>query len=118
MKGLAISTDNKAQFKDFGDPIYKSAGAEVGGLIEIVHPKYLPEEFCMVVNEEGLLQKLPLNLLGSVLYGTLEHGHPIVGNIVIFREGFINEEYDFVDMTESDQCVLESLVDSIKNFII
>lgn len=59
MKGLAINTENLMRFKDFKEPALESLQKEVGGCIEVVHPKYLPQGFCMVVNDEGLLMGLP-----------------------------------------------------------
>ena len=88
MKGLVITTENKMQVREFGEPAYETIGKAVGGWIEVVHPKGLPDPFCMVVNEEGLLHGLPINLFGCILYDTVRHGNPIVGNIVILKEGF------------------------------
>lgn len=51
MKGLAINTENLMRFKDFKEPALESLQKEVGGCIEVVHPKYLPQGFCMVVND-------------------------------------------------------------------
>ena len=79
MKGLVITTENKMQVREFGEPAYENIGKAVGGWIEVVHPKGLPDPFCMVVNEEGLLHGLPLNLFGCILYDTVRHGNPIVG---------------------------------------
>lgn len=53
MKGLVFDTENRMQFKDFGEPLLDSLQKEVGGYIEVVHPKYLPEGLCMVVDDEG-----------------------------------------------------------------
>ena len=52
MKGLVITTENKMQVREFGEPAYETIGKAVGGWIEVVHPKGLPGPFCMVVNEE------------------------------------------------------------------
>ena len=46
----------------------------VGGYIEIIR---LPHRECLVVNEEGNLQGLPLNAMVSTAYG-----HHIVGDVV------------------------------------
>lgn len=59
MKGLVFDTENRMQFKDFGEPLLDSLQKEVGGYIEVVHPKYLPEGLCMVVDDEGRLKGLP-----------------------------------------------------------
>lgn len=103
MKGLVITTENKMRVTEFCEPAYKSVGNAVGGWIEIVHPKQLPVPYCMIVNEEGLLLGLPLNLFGSILYGTARHGNPIVGDIVILKEGFTaTGERDLVGLDEDD----------------
>ena len=88
MKGLVITTENKMQVREFDEPAYETIGKTVGGWIEVVHPKLLPAPYCMIVNEEGLLLGLPLNLFGCILYDTVRHGNPIVGDIVILKEGF------------------------------
>lgn len=65
MKGLVITTENKMQVKEFGEPAYETIGKAVGGWIEVVHPKGLPDPFCMVVNEEGLLHGLRSTCLAA-----------------------------------------------------
>lgn len=118
MKGLAINTENLMRFKTFSEPLLDSLQKEVGGCIEVVHPKYLPKGFCMVVNDAGLLMELPLNRFCSVLYGTPEHGRPIVGNGVILKEGFVDGERDFVEMSDDDQLTLIVLITSLGNVTI
>ena len=103
MKGLVFDTENRMQFKNFGEPLLDSLQKEVGGYIEVVHPKYLPEGLCMVVDDEGLLKGSPVNNIASILYGTPEHGQPIAGNAVILGEGFVDGERDFVSLTEDDK---------------
>lgn len=56
----------------------------------------------MVVNEEGLLRNLPLNVFGSILYGFHIHGNPIVGDIVFMKEDYTIDGLDFVELTDSD----------------
>lgn len=103
MKGLVINTENKMQVREFDEPAYESIGKAAGGWIEVVHPKGLPDPFCMVVNEEGLLQNLPWNLFGSFLYGTIYHGNPIVGDIVLLKEGYTDAgERDLIGLDEED----------------
>lgn len=106
MKGLIITTYKKIRIEDFKEPAYKSIGKAVGGYIEIVHPARLKKPYCMVVNEEGLLHRFPVNVIGCVLYGTANHGCPIVGDIVILKEGFVNGERDFVGMTDEELAVM------------
>ena len=110
MKGLVITTENKMQVREFGEPAYET--------IEVVHPKGLPDPFCMVVNEEGLLHGLPLNLFGCILYDTVRHGNPIVGNIVILKEGFTTPgERDFIGLDEDDVKFLGAMAVSLSGGI-
>lgn len=103
MKGLVINTDSLMHTEEYAAPLYETIGKTVGGWIEVVHPKGLPAPFCMVVNEEGLLRGLPLNLFGCILYGTARHGNPIVGDIVLLKEGFTTPgERDFIGLDEDD----------------
>ena len=62
----------------------------------------LERPYCMMVNEEGLLLNLPLNPLGSILYGTPQHGQLIVGDVIFLREGYHGGEPDVVGMTEDE----------------
>ena len=74
----------------------------VGGYIEVVHPIGLDRPYCMVVNEEGRLIGLEKNVIGSLVYGMLIHGEPIVGNIAILKDGWRNGERDIVGLDEDD----------------
>lgn len=110
MKGLVFDTENRMQLKDFSEPLLDSLQKEVGGYIEVVHPKYLPEGLCMVVDDEGRLKGSAINNIASALYGTPEHGQPIAGNAVILREGFVAGERDFASLTEDDETGLMLLL--------
>ena len=114
-KGLVFTTDEKMCVKEFGEPLYKTVGEAVGGHIEIVHPKGLEEPYCMVVNEEGLLMDLPLNAIGSVWYRTWEHGHPIVGDIVVMKEGFENGDRDLLGLTDEEILEIMSIASEISD---
>ena len=98
MKGIVVTTDNQVFTQEFKEPAYRSIGKIVGGYIEVVRPVFLPSPYVMIVNEEGLLKGLPRNEFGCFLYGSVYHKSPIVGDIVIMKEGFVDGEIDFVDM--------------------
>ena len=102
MNGIVITTDNRLTVRDFDAPLYKSVGAAVGGWIEIVHPFGLKNPFVMVVNEEGLIKGLPENTVGCLLYGSHLHGSPIVGNIVIMKEGWTEEGKDLLGLSDDE----------------
>lgn len=114
MKGLVITTDNLMRTEEYTAPLHESIGKTVGGWIEVVHPKLLPAPYYMIVNEEGLLLGLPLNLFGCILYDTVRHGNPIVGNIVILKEGFTTPgERDFIGLDEDDVKFLGAMAVSL-----
>lgn len=67
MRGVVVTTNNELYVKEFTPPLYQSIGEVVGGWIEIVRPRGLKHRLVMVVNDEGLLRNLPLNVFGSIL---------------------------------------------------
>lgn len=115
MKGIVITTKDEMRVQEFSEPAHKSIGEAVGGWIEVVHPKRLEYPYCMVVNEEGVILKLPINSFGSFLHGTDYHGNPILGDIVLLKEG-INSDGDrgILGLDEQDIKYLRDMV-STKN---
>lgn len=109
MKGILITTDGKVSVEEYDDPLYKTVGEAVGGYIEVVHPRGLRRPYLMIVNEDGLNLGLPVNTIGSLLYGTQEHGHPIVGNAVVMKEGKRLGEPDIVGITLDDNVLVDLL---------
>lgn len=113
MKGIVITPENVISVQNFGDPLYKTVGAAVGGGIEIVHPRLLEQPFCMIVDDEGLLKEYPLNVVGSFLYETLSHGCPIVGTVVFMKEGIRDGEPDIIGLSDED---VQYLTDKFNHF--
>ena len=117
MKGIIVTTDCEVRVEDFDDPLYKTVGSAVDGYIEHVHPMRLVPPFCMIVNEEGRLRNLPVNSIGSFLYGTDQHGEPIVGDIVIMKDGYCNGEPDIVGLEDAEvekvKYVISKLITSL-----
>lgn len=110
MKGVVITTKNRAFVKKFSDPLYQSIGKVVDGYIETVHPYGLPAPFVMIVNEEGLIRKLPKNPIGSFWYQTHKHGWPICGDVVVMGIGFRNGERDIIGLTDDEIQVVKYLL--------
>lgn len=113
MKGIVFTTDEKMFVKEFTQPLYKSVGEIVDGWIEVVHPRGLEDPFCFICNEEGLLKGLPLNPIGCVWYRTFEHGHPIVGNIVVMKEGITEEGPDIVGLMPDEIVQIKTMAAEI-----
>ena len=115
MKGIVITTKDEMRVQEFSEPAHKSIGEAVGGWIEIVRPVRLEPPYCMIVNEEGTLLNLPMNMFGSFLYGTSYHGNPILGDIVLLKEGINSDgEPDILGLDEQDIKYLCDMV-STKN---
>ncbi len=102
MKGVVVTTDLEIRIEEFGDPLYETVGSAVGGYIEHVKPARLRHPYCMIINEEGRLLDLPLNPVGSYFYGTDRHGEPIVGNIVVMKDGYRAGEPDIVGLNNDE----------------
>ena len=102
MIALVVNTKNEIRRVEYDPPHYDVIKEAVGGWYEHVHPMGLERPYSMMVNEEGLLLGLPLNRLGSELYGTPRHGQPIVGDIVFLKDGYDGGEPDVVGMTEDE----------------
>ena len=102
MIALVVNTKNEIRRVEYDPPHYDVIQKAVGGWYEHVHPMGLDRPYSMMVNEEGLLLGLPMNRLGSELYGTPKHGQPIVGDVVFLKDGYDGGEPDVVGMTEDE----------------
>ena len=115
MKGIVITPEGDVSVQEFAEPLHRTVGAVVGGLIEHVNPEGLPEPFCMIVNEEGRLKDLPFNPIGSFWYGTQVHRHPIKGTIVLLKEGLNDEEEpDLFGLDDSEVQALMRVIEVAK----
>ena len=102
MIALLVNTKNEIRRVEYDPPHYDVIQKAVGGWCEHVHPMGLDRPYSMMVNEEGLLLGLPMNRLGSELYGTPTHGQPIVGDVIFLKDGYDGGEPDVVGMTEDE----------------
>jgi hypothetical protein len=89
-------------------------------MIEIVQPVGLPEDYCMIVDEEGLLKEpVVLSPIASVLYGVKEHGNPIVGNVLIAKNVFEPDGIDTAPLSKADvKRLIEHINGEILNYLV
>lgn len=90
MKTVKVTTDNKVSVIDVNFDDFRSIQKAIGGHFETVHTQLMADYFkdpsvIMLVDEEGLVKELPMNAVGSALYGTSQHGCPIVGDLIFAR---------------------------------
>ena len=86
MKALKVGTDCCVSEVDVSGDVYSVLQELLNGWPEHVRPKRLKPPYCMMVDDEGVYKELPVNYVGSYLYQTDKHGHPIVGDIYIFKD--------------------------------
>lgn len=87
MKTVKVTTDNKISVIDVNFNDFRDIQRAIGGHFETVHTQLMSDYFkdptvIILVDEEGVIKGLPLNLVGSALYGTAKHGIPIVGDLI------------------------------------
>lgn len=68
----------------------------------------------MLIDEEGLLKENESNLIGSYLYESDRHGHPIMGNVLFVGEELGGDGIDFCGIEDS---VFEKLELQLNNMI-
>lgn len=79
MKTIKITADNLLSVIDINLNDYR----EVQKALDCDFFESVKTEPMMIfVDESGLIKGLPVNAVGSVLYGTPEHGYPICGDII------------------------------------
>lgn len=110
MQMIKITTDLEKSLVDLTfDELWNIFNSPV----EHVLPRRLQEPYCMLIDEEGILKDLPVNLVGSYFYEFDKHGCPIVGDIYIAKDGYFGGEPDIVGLDENDIKVLDCRVDQI-----
>lgn len=122
MKAIKITTDNEISTVTVPEPTWKGMGQLVGGHFETVRPWGLydlntpyKEQLLMLVNREGRLIWLERNIVGTALYNntpTSTRFEPIVGDILIMTEGFVNGELDIVGLDDEQ---LHVVMTALKN---
>ena len=113
MNGIVITPKGEIYHREFQKPLHRSTGEVVGGFIEHVRTRRLGKPYCMIVNEDFINLGLPINPVGSYLYETETHGHPICGNIIIMKEF----EDDYADLTPDEISWLENYFQFIYNSV-
>lgn len=88
MRAVIIPTSGAPYITNLAEPLHRSAGELLGGMIEHVNPRSLKLPYCMLVNEDYLRLRLPFNPVASFLYGTHVNGHPICGPAIIMKQTF------------------------------
>lgn len=112
MKTIKIAADNKISIidVDFGD--YKAMQKAVGGYVEAVSTERMYDFFkrpvMMLVDKEGHMKELELNVIGTAFYNMV----PIAGDIVLAQPaGMYGEDMEGIGEPEE---TLEMLVERFR----
>ena len=121
MKIIRIKTDNEISVHEFPEGTFAEQNEVLRNLIglkceliEHVMPKRLYNVIgasntvgrepgsCanILIDEDGHYHKLPVNVVGSWMYGTDKHGYPILGNILVAGETWHGAGIDFCGLSE------------------
>lgn len=79
--------------------------------IEVVRPKYANDDYMLVLDEEGKLKDNCINLIASSMYGTFDHGDPIVGNCLLLAEKYRNGEIELCGFTYEKACEIKESIE-------
>ena len=120
MKFIKVTTENQVSTIELPATDYKtiaeSIGAEMIEIVRIRNKAMSADDMVMVADEEGLFKpENRCNPVGSVLYGTMEHGNPIVGDILLAKLDRSNHEGDFEDIPAEEA---ERIVTAMQGAII
>ena len=80
--------------------------------IELVHPRYFG--YTLVLDEEGKMKANRMNLIASGMYGTFEHGDPIVGDVLIVDEKETEDGKEIVGFTLEKALTLKKRIENDK----
>lgn len=89
MKGRILFVDGREEFiepKNGTDFSLEELRAIVGGYIEIV---YLDDSRIMIVNEEGKIYRLPVNVKATFIVNGIGKQDLIVGNVLVCRSEMV-----------------------------
>lgn len=123
MKMIKITTENQISVHDFPEGSFEAQNEAIREhigpkceLYEHVMPRRLYSELhasgkrgngvSMLVDEDGYYHELSPNIVDSWLYETDQNGCPILGNILIVGEQWINEGISFCGLTEEQFSLL------------
>lgn len=115
MKTLLLRVNNTAEVIELKlkKYLYQSMADAIGAeLVEIVQPKFLDDQYCIVCDECGLLKPNPqINIAASWFYGCQEHNCPICGDVIIMKNKFTDDGIETIGLSDSDIETLELLIE-------
>ena len=111
---LKIKTDHSVEIIERPDDVeYTWYAKQIGcDYIELVHPRYFG--YTLVLDEEGKMKANRMNLIASGMYGTFEHGDPIVGDALLVNEDITDEGTNIIGFTLEKAFALKKRIENDK----
>lgn len=105
MRGVLLKSDGKIKVVEYEEnKIADALGADTIERVRITGDPDLMDKVWMYIDETGLLKSLPLNMIGSYLYGYSRHGGVIAGDVLVVAEELDPMEgYTCVDWPEAEK---------------
>lgn len=100
----------RSDFKGYFDFCTEQIGCKIP---EHVRPMRLPRPYAMIIDDMGLVNDLPINNLGSILYGTDQHGSPICGPAIILKDVMTLDGPSTVSLDESDIPKVKAILNEV-----
>ena len=99
---LKLTTDGKIKTVSIPDDHdFRWYAKEIGcEWIEVVNPRGY--EYSLVIDEEGILNELPVNPYASIMYGFNRHGVPIVGDALLMKSEYGPDGVDLTGLDDDD----------------
>lgn len=115
MKGLVITPEGKITIEEFTGSLYKALSARVGKILGIIRPHQNLRKDRVMITTFSKLEDLPENPLASYIAGRTER--PIIGTVVIMKEGPTDDGIDFVDFDDEELSRLELYLTELHHII-
>lgn len=72
------------------------------------------EGICLVVDDEGLCKGDPVfNPIGSLLYGYLDHGQPLAGNVLVCKDVYTEDGIETGGLTDEEITALQLVINKL-----
>lgn len=91
----------------YAESIDEKIGCRIFEAVSVIIRK---QQYLLLVDEEGLLKDKPIvNLPAWHWYSGCNPNHPIVGNVLVGKQGYVDGEPDIVGLEEDDVRLLRDV---------
>lgn len=98
------------------DFYYKNLNCELIDIVDAHGLASYPElsDLCLVCDDEGIFNSGAVNAVASLLYGYMEHGQALFGNVLVCKNHYTEDGTETVGLTDEE---MEALQEAIHDMI-